>query len=144
MTPRREMKPPRAWARWLLLGALTCAGAALAGPGVSATEVVLGQPAAFSGPSAGLGVEMWRGASAAFAEANDAGGVHGRKVRIVAADDAFNPEQAAPVALRLLKDEQVFALFGGVGDATLMKVLPVLLRASQREQALYFAPASGA
>ena len=144
MKPRSDVKRPRAWARWLLLGALTCAGAALADPGVSATEVVLGQPAAFSGPSAGLGVEMWRGASAAFAEANDAGGVHGRKVRIVAADDALNPEQAAPAALRLLKEQQVFALFGGVGDATLMKVLPVLLRAFQREQAFYFAPASGA
>ncbi|MCP3141334.1 ABC transporter substrate-binding protein [Pyxidicoccus xibeiensis] len=144
MSPRRDVKRLRGLAPWLLLGALTCAGAVLAEPGVSPTEVVLGQPAAFSGPSAGLGVEMWRGASAAFAEANAAGGVHGRKVRIVAADDALNPEQAAPAALRLLKEQQVFALFGGVGDATLMKVLPVLLRAFQREQAFYFAPSSGA
>jgi len=144
MSPRRDMKRLRAWAPLVLLGALTCAGSALADPGVSSTEVVLGQPAAFSGPSAGLGVEMWRGASAAFAEANDAGGVHGRKIRLVAADDALNPEQAALTALRLLKEQQVFALFGGVGDATLVKVLPVLLRAFQREQAFYFAPSSGA
>jgi branched-chain amino acid transport system substrate-binding protein len=43
---------------------------AVAEPGVTDREVVLGQPAAFTGPSAGLGIEMWRGASAAFEEAN--------------------------------------------------------------------------
>lgn len=59
--------------------ALLCAflvlpvGARAAETGVTDKEVVLGQPAAFSGPSAGLGVEMWRGATAAFAEANAAG-----------------------------------------------------------------------
>src|SRR6516225_1500579 len=82
-------------------------------PGVTDKEVVLGQPAAFSGPSAGLGVEMWRGATAAFAEANAAGGVNGRTVRLVIADDAYDSEKAAAAVGQLISRDHVFALFGG-------------------------------
>src|SRR5689334_23242715 len=65
-----------------VLCATAVATAAFADDGVTATEVTLGEPAAFSGPSAGLGTEMWRGAAAAFLESAAAGGVHGRKVRL--------------------------------------------------------------
>src|SRR5271166_303837 len=58
--------------------------------GVYADRVVLGQPAAFSGPSAGLGIEMWRGATAAFAAANTGGGVHGRRIDLVLRDDGYD------------------------------------------------------
>src|SRR5579862_4558086 len=90
--------------------------ASAAGPtyGVRADEVVLGEPAAFSGPSAALGIEMWRGATAAFSAANDQGGVHGRKVRLVVADDAYDAEKAAAAVVGLV-GQDVFAIFGGVG-----------------------------
>src|SRR5712691_12211661 len=61
--------------------------------GVTDAELVLGQPAAFTGPSAGLGIEMWRGAETAFAEANARGGVHGRKIRLAVADDGYDAEK---------------------------------------------------
>src|SRR4051812_40863808 len=94
-------------------------------PGITATEILLGEPAAFNGPSAGLGVEMWRGATAAFSAANDAGGVHGRRIRLVVADDGYEAERAALAALQLIAKEKVFALFGGVGTPTMVKALPV-------------------
>ena len=120
--------------------------AALAGadPGVSATEVLLGQPAAFNGPSAGLGVEMWRGASAAFSAVNDAGGIHGRRIRLRLADDGYDAERAAPAALQLIAKDKVFALFGGVGTPTIVKALPVVLQYNLKESLFYFANFTGA
>ena len=130
--------------------ALLCAflalpvGARAAEPGVTDKEVVLGQPAAFSGPSAGLGVEMWRGATAAFAEANAAGGVNGRTVRLAVADDAYDAEKAAIAVGQLISRDHVFALFGGVGTPTIVKALPVLLKHFNSDGLFYFANFTGA
>ncbi|HEY8212225.1 MAG TPA: ABC transporter substrate-binding protein [Myxococcaceae bacterium] len=127
-------------ALWLGL----CAGAvASAEPGVTATTVRVGERSAFSGPSAGLGTELWRGAQAAFLAANDAGGVHGRRVDYLVADDGYDAEQAAPAALKLLKRD-VFVLFGGVGTPTILKVLPVVLRQNASDGLFQFANFTGA
>ena len=112
--------------------------------GVTDKEVLLGQPAAFSGPSAGVGTEMWRGAEAAFAEANAKGGVHGRRVRLVVADDAYDPEKAAQAAFQLIARDKVFALFGGVGTPTLLKAMPVVLKYFNTEGLFYFSNFTGA
>lgn len=112
--------------------------------GVTDSKILLGQPAAFTGPSAGLGIEMWRGASAAFAAANDAGGVYGRKVQLVLADDAYDAEKAAPAVTQLVIDDRVFALFGGVGTPTIVKALPVVLDHYTKEGLFYFGNFTGA
>jgi ABC-type branched-subunit amino acid transport system substrate-binding protein len=117
---------------------------AAGGDGVTPTEIVIGQAAAFSGPSAGLGVEMWRGASAAFAEANAKGGVHGRKIKLVLADDGYDAERAQPAVVKLIEQEGVFALFGGVGTPTIVKALPVVLSYFQKNGLFYFANFTGA
>jgi len=130
----------------LLFALLVSAGAsasAAADPGVTDTEVVLGQSAAFSGPSAGLGVEMWRGATAAFSLANEKG-VFGRKVRLIAADDGYDAERAAATVLKLITKDKVFALFGGVGTPTIVKALPVVLKYYKDEGLFYFANFTGA
>jgi ABC-type branched-subunit amino acid transport system substrate-binding protein len=113
-------------------------------PGVTDKDVVVGQPAAFSGPSGGLGVEMWRGATAAFAEANAAGGVNGRTVRLVIADDAYDSEKAAIAVGQLISRDHVFALFGGVGTPTIVKALPVVLKHFNSDGLFYFANFTGA
>jgi branched-chain amino acid transport system substrate-binding protein len=112
--------------------------------GVTEKEVLLGQAAAFTGPSAGLGVEFWRGASAAFAEANAKGGVQSRSVRLVLADDAYEASQAAPAVVKLVSKDQVFALFGGVGTPTMVKALPVVLNFHNKTGLFYFSNVSGA
>jgi ABC-type branched-subunit amino acid transport system substrate-binding protein len=126
-----------------LLAALSFEARA-AEPGVTDKEVVLGQAAAFSGPSAGLGVEMWRGATAAFAEANASGGVNGRTVRLVTADDAYDSEKAAIAVGQLISRDHVFALFGGVGTPTIVKALPVVLKHFNSDGLFYFANFTGA
>ncbi|HLA79024.1 MAG TPA: ABC transporter substrate-binding protein [Vicinamibacteria bacterium] len=129
---------------YLAGAALLCSAlSTYAETGVTPEKVVLGQPAAFSGPSAGLGVEMWRGAWAAFQEANDAGGVHGRKIQLVLADDAYDAERAAPAVTELVR-ARVFALFGGVGTPTIVKALPVVLENFNKDGLFYFANFTGA
>jgi branched-chain amino acid transport system substrate-binding protein len=127
-----------------LLCATAVATAAAADDGVTAVEVTLGEPAAFSGPSAGLGTEMWRGAAAAFLESNDAGGVHGRKVKLVLRDDAYDADKAAFAAYQLIVKDKVFALFGGVGTPTIIKALPVVQKYFANEGLFYFANFTGA
>jgi branched-chain amino acid transport system substrate-binding protein len=124
----------------LLLGSL----AVRAENGVTSQEVTLGQPAAFSGPSAGLGIEMWRGAQAAFLEAGAARGTQGRKVRLLLADDAYDAEKSAYAAFQLIAKDKVFALFGGVGTPTIIKALPVVQRYFNSEGLFYFANFTGA
>lgn len=130
-----------------LLAALAAAagGAAQAAdPGVSDTAVKVGERSAFSGPSAGLGVELWRGAQAAFLAANDQGGIHGRKIEYLLADDAYDAEKAAPAAVKLVAREKVFVLFGGVGTPTILKALPVILKFHASEGLVQFANFTGA
>ncbi|MGH7440257.1 MAG: ABC transporter substrate-binding protein [Polyangiaceae bacterium] len=125
--------------------AVPSAPASAAGPtyGVHADEVVLGEPAAFSGPSAALGIEMWRGATAAFSAANDQGGVEGRKVRLVVADDAYDAEKAAAAVVSLV-GQDVFAIFGGVGTPTIVRALPVVRKLHAESGLFYFANFTGA
>ncbi len=119
--------------------------ASAAGPtyGIRPDEIVLGEPAAFTGPSAGLGIEMWRGASAAFSAANDQGGVNGRKVRLVLADDAYDAEKAAAAVVSLV-GQDVFAIFGGVGTPTIVRALPVVRKLYAESGLFYFANFTGA
>jgi branched-chain amino acid transport system substrate-binding protein len=130
--------------RALWLGLWAAAGAASAEQGVTDQSIRVGERSAFSGPSAGLGIELWRGAQAAFLAANDAGGVHGRRIDYVVADDGYDAEQAAPAALKLLQRDGVFILFGGVGTPTILKVLPVVLRHHATDGLLQFANFTGA
>ena len=111
--------------------------------GVTDTEVVLGEPAAFSGPSSGLGIEMWRGATAAFSAANEKG-IHGRKIRLVVADDAYDAEKAAGAVAQLVEHDHVFALFGGVGTPTIVRALPLVRKYNGESGLFYFADFTGA
>jgi branched-chain amino acid transport system substrate-binding protein len=112
--------------------------------GVTETEVTLGEPAAFTGPSAGLGIEMWRGASAAFSEINEKGGVAGRKIKLAVADDAYEAERAAPAVIRLVEQERAFLIFGGVGTPTIVRALPVVRKYFDEAGLFYFASFTGA
>ncbi len=108
--------------------------------GVSDERVLFGQSAAFSGPAQGLGRDMRHGIAAAFLEVNRAGGVHGRVIELQSLDDAYEPEAAIANTLRLIEDEQVFALIGAVGTPTSRSATPVALSAGVP----YVAPFTGA
>ena len=86
-------------------------------PGVFDDRVLFGQSAAFSGPAEALGTNMRLGIEAAFHEANEAGGVHGRMLELTSLDDAYEPEAAVTNTQQLIGDG-VFALIGAVGTPT--------------------------
>ena len=97
-----------------------------AGPvGVSDDRVLFGQSAAFSGPAQELGSAMKLGIEAAFHEQNQAGGVHGRRLELIALDDLYEPDDAYTNTLRLIDDEGVFALIGEVGTPTSRSAYPL-------------------
>jgi ABC-type branched-subunit amino acid transport system substrate-binding protein len=109
-------------------------------PGVGADRIVFGQVAAFDGPAAALGLGMREGIAAAFAEANKAGGVKGRKLDLVTADDGYEPAKAIEATKKLLNQDMVFALVGAVGTPTSAAVQPIAAEAG----APFIGPFTGA
>ncbi|MCY4595611.1 MAG: ABC transporter substrate-binding protein, partial [Bryobacterales bacterium] len=106
-------------------------------------EIVLGMSAAFSGPSRGLGIELYRGAQAYFEHINRAGGVHGRKVVLKTYDDGYQPDPSVQNTMALMLEDQVFALFGYVGTPTVTRVLPMLKKFQDKTVYMFF-PFTGA
>lgn len=111
--------------------------------GVSDSQIVLGTSAAFTGPSRGLGIELYRGAMAYFHNVNSKGGVHGREIVLKLYDDGYQPDPAVNNTTKLMREDQVFALFGYVGTPTVTRVLP-LLKKFQEEKFVLFFPFTGA
>jgi branched-chain amino acid transport system substrate-binding protein len=99
-------------------GAAITAGAAgarpLATPGVTATEIHLGSSVPLSGEAA-AGGNVARGSDAYFKYVNARGGVFGRKIRYTYLDDGYEPARAVNNTIRLVQQEQVFAMFGTLG-----------------------------
>ena len=79
---------------------------------------------ALEGPSRTLGVQTVNGAKAYFDVINDEGGVHGRKLRLVAYDDSYDPAKTQACFDRLMADK-VFALGFFVGTPTAVKYVPM-------------------
>ena len=111
--------------------------------GVTDTEIILGVSAAFSGPSRGLGIELYRGASAYFTHINQQGGIAGRKVVLKTYDDGYQPDPSVKNTLKLMLEDDVFLLFGYVGTPTVTRVLPMLKKFQDRNIFLFF-PFTGA
>jgi branched-chain amino acid transport system substrate-binding protein len=114
-------------ARWLALGALAIAGSSFAATdGITDTTIRLGMSSPLSGPTGAYGRQMKEGIEACFARVNAAGGVHGKKLELVALDDGYETDPAVANAKRLVQQEKVFALMGFYGSSPTAAVLPVL------------------
>ena len=87
-------------------------------------EIVIGSCSALEGPSRSLGVETTTGARVYFSSINDEGGVNGRKLKLVAYDDSYDPAKTEACFERLMNDK-VFALGFFVGTPTAVKYLPL-------------------
>ncbi len=99
-----------------------------ADPGVTASTILIGESAAFSGPAAELGNEMRAGAMAYFRSVNAAGGVNGRKIELRTLDDGYESDRAAANTRKLI-DDGVFLLFGYVGTPTSNASKPIFTAA---------------
>jgi ABC-type branched-subunit amino acid transport system substrate-binding protein len=108
--------------------------------GVTPTEIVVGMASPFSGTNKELGRAMKAGIETAFAAANEAGGVHGRRLRLVALDDGYEPSRTGEVMKRLVEVEGVFAVVGNVGTPTAAVSIPYC----QEKKVVFFGALSGA
>lgn len=122
---------------------ILCAVLLLREPVRGQGELVLGMSAAFTGASANLGLELYRGSMAYLNHVNANGGVNGVAIRVQAYDDAYDPDKAIMNTIRLIEQDNVFLLFNYVGTPTVTRVLPVLRRFSDRQTMLFF-PFTGA
>jgi len=95
--------------------------------GVTDTEIRFGISAPFSGPAKELGQNMKLGIEAAFNVANANGGVFGRKLRLIAADDGYEPSRTTGTMAQLYEKDQVFGMIGNVGTPTAVVALPYAL-----------------
>ena len=104
------------------------------------TAIKLGMSAPFSGPAAELGKQFSFGANLVFAAQNAEGGIDGRPIQLLTADDGYEPLRTVENTRNFLLNQHVFALFGYVGTPTSSAVLPLL----RKHQLPYLAPFSGA
>ena len=82
--------------------------------GVSATEIKIGATFPFSGPASGL-ANSGRGLMAYVQSVNDRGGINGRKINLIALDDAYSPPKAVEHTRRLVESDEVAFIFGTLG-----------------------------
>jgi branched-chain amino acid transport system substrate-binding protein len=95
-------------------GALTLAATDQYGPGVSDTEIKIGNTMPYSGPASALSA-AGKAEAAYFAMINDQGGINGRKINFISRDDGYSPPKTVELARKLVEEEQVLVMFGMVG-----------------------------
>jgi len=84
------------------------------GPGVSDTEIKLGQTVPYSGPASAFS-SYGRTMTGYFQMINDGGGINGRKINLISRDNAFSPPKAIEQTRKLVEDDGVLADVGTVG-----------------------------
>jgi len=87
------------------------------GPGVTDSEIKIGQTIAYSGPASSFGT-IGRTIAAYYRMVNDHGGVNGRKIVFISADDGYSPPRTVEQTRRLVEQEEVLAIFGSLGSPT--------------------------
>ena len=86
------------------------------GPGVTDTEIKIGQTMPYSGPASSFGT-TGRTSSAYYKMINDQGGVNGRMINFLSLDNEYSPPRSAELARRLVEQDQVLGIFGSLGTA---------------------------
>jgi ABC-type branched-subunit amino acid transport system substrate-binding protein len=95
-------------------------------PGITETTVTVGGHFPLTGPAAPGYSEIPQAIDAYFQYVNANGGVHGRKLKMIARDDGYNPVNTVKVTKQLVLQDKVFAILGGLGTPTHTKVVDYL------------------
>jgi branched-chain amino acid transport system substrate-binding protein len=122
----------------IILGAAVAAAMslpALAG-GVTDSEIVVGTHLDLSGPVAAGMPQLRNGMQMRFEEANEAGGINGRKFKFIVKDNASQPQAAVRVVSELIQSDDVFAIVNPFGSGTNAAVVKRAVDAG----VLYFSP----
>src|SRR5882672_4202811 len=108
--------------------------------GVTDQEIRFGIAAPFSGSAKELGRQMKLGIDTAFNRVNEAGGVEGRMLKLIAADDGYEPTRTADAMKQLYEKDQVFGIIGNVGAPTAVVAVPYAIE----RKLLFFGAFTGA
>jgi branched-chain amino acid transport system substrate-binding protein len=101
-----------------LFGLALAGGLALAagqyGPGVSDTEIKIGNTMPYSGPASAYGT-IGKAEAAYFTMVNEQGGINGRKINFISRDDGYSPPKTVEVVRKLVEEDQVLLVFNPLG-----------------------------
>ena len=86
-------------------------------PGVTASSIKIGQTMPYSGPASAYGV-IGQTEAAYFKMINAQGGLNGRKIEFLSADDGYSPPRTVEETRRLVESEVVAFMYGGLGTPT--------------------------
>ena len=94
--------------------------------GVTKNEILIGTIQDMSGPLAGYGKQAKAGMQLRIDELNEQqGSIHGRKLRLIAEDDGYDPKKAVLAAQKLVNQDKVFIVAGHLGTAQNLAAMPV-------------------
>ena len=119
----------------LVAGALAASGLA-SGANVSDTEVLIGTHMDLSGPTSAGMPQIRNGVQMRIDEANEAGGINGRKFRLIVEDNALQPAQAVRAVQKLTRKDEVFAIISSFGSGPNAAAVKTAVDAGT----IYFAP----
>lgn len=98
----------------------------MSAPGVTHNEILIGSSLALGGHASFLGIQYLHGAMCLIEEINSEGGIHHRKIRVIAYDDGYDPPRCVANTNRLIEKDKVFALFCYVGTPTSVKIIDLV------------------
>jgi ABC-type branched-subunit amino acid transport system substrate-binding protein len=96
--------------------------------GVTNDQIVIGTVQDLSGPLAGWSVPWKLGMEMRIQEINKAGGIHGRKLKLVVQDHGYDPKRAIMAVMKIIARDKPFAFVSNAGSPTALAVKPILHR----------------
>jgi ABC-type branched-subunit amino acid transport system substrate-binding protein len=123
----------------MVLACLISWGSAYA-QGVTKTTILIGQSSPFSGSNKELGDDIREGLQAYFKQINDAGGVHGRTIELIALDDGNDAKRAGDNGRILIEQRGVLALIGYASATLSLPALPYV----EKGKVAFIGPFTGA
>src|ERR1700675_4433384 len=97
--------------------------------GVSASEIVIGTHQDLSGPIKVWGVPVSNGMKMAVEEINAAGGIQGRKLKMILEDNAYDPKKGVLASQKMVERDKIFAMIGSMGSAPTLAAQDILFDA---------------
>lgn len=97
--------------------------------GISPTEIVIGTHQDLSGPIKVWGVPVSNGMKMAVEEINAAGGINGRKLKLIVEDNGYDPKKAVLASQKMIERDKVFAMVGPMGSPTVLAAQDILFDA---------------
>jgi branched-chain amino acid transport system substrate-binding protein len=95
-------------------------------PGITKTQILIGSHQPLTGPAAPGYSEIAPASNAYFQYVNAHGGIYGRKIKYTYLDDAYDPAKTAQVVRQLVLQDNVYAIFDGLGTPTHLAVVKFL------------------